>query len=159
MIWFMIFMLLFSPTFPIMASENIGVDAHDTGFRFTDLGWSNEEDDFYEYIPNEGVFKRGTRVYAFLEAAGFSNYFKDDMYHNDLAVDIYLKSSFGLRLFGQRNVIEFNDSAKTPIEDIWFYLYVDIPWWAPRAKYIAEVVIRDKVSGKELKHQEKLTIK
>ncbi len=166
----MILMLLFTSALPVSANNHVETDVAweaqqtsedilETGFRFTDLGWSDDENDFFEYVPNQGVFKRGTRAYAYLEVAGFTNYCEDGKYYIDLAVDVYLKSSFGLRLFVQRNVIEFKDSAKEVIEDFCFYLYVDIPWWAPRAQYIAEVVIRDLVNGEELKHEEKLTVR
>ncbi|NMB38157.1 MAG: hypothetical protein GX994_01090 [Firmicutes bacterium] len=170
MIYLMILMLLFSSALPVSAdiqvnqdvsleSQQISEDVPETGLRFTDLCWSDDQDNFFEYVPNQGVFKRGTRAYAYLEVAGFTNYYEDDKYHIDLTVDIYLKSSFGLRLFAQRNVIEFKDTAEEFIEEISFYLYVDIPRWAPRAQYTAEIVIRDLVNGEELNHEEKLTVR
>lgn len=161
MIFVMILVLIFTPLVTpntMLAADETSIDQEETGFRFTDLGWSEDEDDFFEYKPNEGVFKRGTKVYGFMEVAGFANSFRDDKYHIDLTVDVYLKTTFGLRLFGQKDVINFDNSSKKPIDEIWFYLWVDIPWWAPRTSYIAEVVVRDQISNEDLSHEEKITV-
>ncbi|HHX02065.1 MAG TPA: hypothetical protein GX739_05260 [Firmicutes bacterium] len=133
--------------------------AEEAGFRFSDMGWSKEEDNFFEYVPNQGVFERGKRVYGFMEVTGFENYYTNEIYHIDLTVDVYLKTGFGLRLFGQRDVIEFDDTAKEPIEDIWFYLWVDIPWWAPPGSYIAEVVVRDRIGNQKIVHSERIRVR
>jgi len=133
--------------------------AAETGFRFSDMGWSREEDNFFEYVPNEGVFERGKRVYGFMEVTEFANEYADGVYRIDLTVDVYLKTTFGLRLFGQRDVIEFDDHDTEPIETIWFYLWVDIPWWAPRGTYIAEVVVRDRIGNQNIVHSERIRVR
>lgn len=152
----LVFLILFVPIGVTFAEDSAG---EQSGLRFSDMGWSDEEDDYFEYEPNQGVFKRGSRVYAFMEVSGFTSDYQDGYYTIDLTVDVYLKTTFGLRLFGQRDVIEFDDRTKEPLECVWFYLYVDIPWWAPPASYIAEVVVRDRLSGVEVVHQEKLTVR
>lgn len=164
MILILIGMLLSSLIFaPVSAAAvelaETALEEIETGLRFSDMGWSSDEDDFFEYVPNEGVFERGTRVWAFLEVTGFESYFEDGYYYNDLAVDVYLKTGFGLRLFRQLDVIEFNDPSDQPEEYIWFYLWVDIPWWAPPGTYIAEVVVRDRMSSQEVIHAEKLRVR
>ena len=146
---------------PVSASAAAPVEVQGPadGLRFSDLGWSKDENDFFEYVPNEGVFERGTRVWGFMEVTGFESYFADGLYYNDLTVDVFLKTGFGLRLFGKRDVIEFNDGTDEPQEYIWFFLWVDIPWWAPPGTYIAEVVVRDRVGEQEVVHADKLRVR
>lgn len=155
MAFILLFLLFFNFAAPVTAEEVIT----ESGFRFTELGWSDDPDaDYLEYEPNQGVFKKGTRAYAYFEVAGFSTLPQDEKYLTHLAVDVHLKTSGGFRLFTQRDVVDFDSLDWQPRESVWFYLYVDIPWFAPRATYIAEVVVRDLISGKEIRHQEKLTV-
>ncbi|HKM17670.1 MAG TPA: hypothetical protein VJ064_05570 [Limnochordia bacterium] len=133
-------------------------EEEEAGFRFTDMGWSKEEDNFYEYIPNEGVFERGNTVYGFMEVTGFENRYADGMYHIDLTVDVYLRTSFGLRLWVERDVIEFDDTDTELIDTVWFYLWVKIPWYAPRGTYIAEVVVRDRIANQQIIHRERIRV-
>lgn len=70
MILILIGMLLSSLIFaPVSAAAvelaETALEEIETGLRFSDMGWSSDEDDFFEYVPNEGVFERGTRVWAF----------------------------------------------------------------------------------------------
>lgn len=155
MAWVLAFILLFNLAAPVSANGVV----NETGFRFTQLGWSEDpDDDYLEYVPNQGVFSKGTRVYAYFEVEGFSTTLQNDKYSTDLAVDVYLRSSGGIRLFSQKDVVELSTQDNKPRDSVWFYLYVDIPWFAPRATYVAEVVVRDLSSGEEIRHQEKLTV-
>jgi hypothetical protein len=159
-----LFALLVSLALTPAAAAGLPLDpaqdqAQETGFCFSDMGWSREEDNFYEYVPNEGVFERGKRAYGFMEVSGFENSYADGKYHIDLTVDVYLRTSFGLRLWVERDVIEFDDTDSEPIETVWFYLWVDIPWYAPRGTYIAEVVVRDRISGQQISHKERIRVK
>lgn len=154
-----VIILLFNFSAPVLATAAPDItQVNDTSFRFTDLGWSSDPDDYFEYVPDEGRFKRGTTAYGYMEVGGFENYYDGESYYIDLTVDVYLKSSFGLRLFAQYDVIEFQDSYRQPQETVWFYIYVDIPRWAPRATYVAEVVVRDRLSEIDLVHEERLTV-
>ncbi len=165
MVLIIVMTLFFSLSVPSLAAVEPLYDLNETQniiaenpLRFSDMGWSHDEDDFFEYVPNEGVFKRGTRVYAYMEVVGFTSQMVDEYNKIDLSVDVYLKTSFGLRLFRQLDVIEFDDMTKEPQDRIWFYLYVDIPWWAPRGTYIAEVVVRDRLDNLQASHEEKLIV-
>ena len=78
----------------------------------------------------------------------------------DLRVDIALRSGWGVKLFSQEDLVEYTlpQEAFPPPETVWFYIWVDIPWWAPRATYRAEVTVRDLVSGEAVSLEREITV-
>ncbi len=123
-----------------------------TEMYFTTAEWAYDVRGQDDYDPNPtGVFARGERGYAYLELEGFEVGEDDGLYVIQLAVDVVLRTKGGLRLFTQKNLVEY-DLAYTdsPPDNLWFYIWVDIPRWAPRATYLAEVVVRDLISEETL---------
>lgn len=118
------------------------------GMRFTVAQWAYEvrgEDD-YDLNP-EGTFARGERGYAYLEIADFG-VAQDDtpFFFLQLDVDVALETKNGLRLFSQEDVLELKEWYVEPPETTWFYIYVDIPWWAPRGVYRTLITVRDGIT-------------
>lgn len=152
--------LLFNPMIALASGNDDTVTAtlNDSGFHFSDLAWSESLDTWEDYRPNEAVFSRGTRAYAYIEVTGFTNEEIGGEYQHDLTVDIYLRTGIGIRLFNQKNVIEFEEVTSFFQESVSFYIWVDIPWWAPSAAYYAEVIVHDRINETEIRHEEKLTI-
>lgn len=146
-IFVLIVMLVICPILPqaVYAEE-------EKGMHFTTAEWAYDVRGRADYDPNPaGVFARGERGYAYLELEGFEVGEDDGLYVVNLAVDVVLRTKGGLRLFTQKNLVEY-DLAYTdsPPKNLWFYIWVDIPRWAPRAVYLAEVVVRDLISHETL---------
>ncbi len=132
----------------------------ETGMQFIQIGWANEVLGYNDYVLNEdGVFRRGERAYAYLEVEGYATSQEGEYTVTDIAVDVALRASFGLRLFYQQDLIDYRQLHQTAPDTLWFYIWVDIPTLAPSATYIAEVIIRDRISGEILKHQERVVVR
>lgn len=113
--------------------------------------WAYEVRGDDDYDPNpEGRFKRGERGYAYLEVAGFDLGREDDFYFLRISVDVALETKNGFTLFSQKDVLELEEWYLEPPKNTWFYIYVNIPWWAPRGGYVAVITVRDLLAGTEL---------
>jgi hypothetical protein len=133
----------------------------ETGMAITVAEWAHDVRDEGDYDPNpSGVFPRGSRGYAYLEVEGFAVGGSGDENLVDLRVDIALRSGWGVKLFSQEDLVEYTlpQEAFPPPETVWFYIWVDIPWWAPRATYRAEVTVRDLVSGEAVSLEREITV-
>lgn len=115
--------------------------------HFTVAEWAHEVRGEGDYDPNPtGEFARGERGYAYLEIADFGIGQSDQLFFLQLNVDVALETKNGLRLFSQEDVLEMEEWYMEPPESTWFYIYVDIPWWAPRGTYRTRITIRDGVT-------------
>lgn len=113
-----------------------------------------------DYDPNpSGEFSRGERGYAYLEVAGFAIGEKDGFYFLQLDVDVALETINGWRLFSETDVWELEEWYLEPPDSTWFYIYVDIPWWAPRGTYRTLITVRDGISGLALKEIREIMVK
>lgn len=125
-----------------------GIAAEEGTFRFLELGWAHEISGYGDYLANyDGVVHRGERAYAYFEVADFAVRDTEDGFLTDIKVDVMLRSSSGLPLFKQSNLVEYTEYATAYVDTLWFYIWIDIPSWAPRGTYQAEVIVRDEVSG------------
>lgn len=121
--------------------------------------WAHEVRDEGDYEPNPtGAFPRGERAYAYFEVVGFGLSEQDGFFQALLNVDVGLKSKGGLRLFSRKDVLELESWYIEPPETLWFYIYVDIPWWAPRGEYLAEITVRDLVDDEKLLEERKIQV-
>ncbi len=128
--------------------------------EFIKIGWANEINGYDDYEPNESSeFSHGQRAYAYMEVTGYRVEATDGKYLTDLAVDVVLRGSFGIRLFSHTDLIDYRELHSLPPATLWFYIWVDIPRFAPRTTYQAEVIIRDRISGQKLQHQESIRIR
>lgn len=129
---------------PNMVLAQVEQEPH---LEFVVAQWAHEVRDEGDYDPNlEGAFPRGQRAYAYLEVVGFSLGEVDGLFYLDLAVDVVLRSKGGVKLFAHPDLLEFESWFEAPPEVVWFYVYVDIPWWAPRGVYRTEVIVRDRLN-------------
>ncbi len=132
---------------------------HD-GFSFTTIDWADDVLGYQDYIPNpEGVFSRSSRAYAYMEISGFAYDTTEAGYASHLTVSVSLHSASGRRLFRQNDLVDYDAVDKTPPDTIWFYIWVDIPWWTPHGDYTASVLVRDMIGEQEIQHDERLTIR
>lgn len=117
--------------------------------QFVKAEWAYEVRGEGDYDPNpSGVFSRNSRAYAYLEVEGFTVGDGGTDPLVDLRVDVVLRSNSGLKLYSQENLVEYTlNSLAAPPSRVWFYIWVDVPWWAPRTTYEAEVIVRDLVGG------------
>lgn len=128
--------------------------------HFTVAEWAYEvrgEDD-YDLNPT-GEFARGERGYAYLEVADFGIGERDQLFFLQLDVDVALETKNGLRLFSEKDVLELEEYYLEPPESTWFYIYVDIPWWAPRGSYVTVITVRDGVAELSLEEKREITVR
>lgn len=137
-----------------------GESSINDALQFVVAEWAYEVRGEADYDPNpSGVFQRGSRAYAYLEVEGFAVGTEAGEPVVDLRVDVALRSRGGLKLFYQAGLVEFTLTQPAfPPERVWFYIWVDIPWWAPRATYRAEVTVRDLVAQKDVSLEREITV-
>lgn len=113
-----------------------------------------------DYDPNPtGVFSRSSRAYAYLEVNGFAVGESSEEPLVDLRVDVVLRSNKGLKLYSKDNLVEYTLARPAAVPDkVWFYIWVDVPWWAPRTTYRAEVIIRDLIGEVEMVTEREIVI-
>ncbi len=110
--------------------------------------WAYEVRDQGDYDPNPtGRFPKGQMTYAYLELAGFTTAAHGDLYSYHVAVDVGLKTTWGFPLFKQADIIEFDETSPNPPETLWFYIWVNVPRWAPRGTYVTVITVRDELGG------------
>lgn len=148
-----IFLSLLCPN-PAWAS-----DEETTALRLARGEWAYEVRGADDYDVNpEGRFPRGERGYAYLVVEGFELGREDSYYFLRINVDVALETQGGFRLFFQRDVLELEEWYLEPPPDTWFYIYVDIPWWAPKGDYVAVITVRDMLAGTELEEKQEVTV-
>lgn len=148
-----VFLLLFT------VLTNTGVVQATDSFHFVNVGWAYEVRGYKDYDLNtDGTFPRGSRAYAYLEVEGFSSTEHDDGYLSDLAVDVSLRTRQGILLFRQTDLVDYHAIDRHPPSTLWFYIWVDIPRWAPRATYIAEVTVRDRVGDSAITKAQEIQV-
>ena len=126
---------------------------------FSVAEWACEVRGEDNYDPNPaGEFKRGERGYAYMVVEGFGTDKEDDFFVLRLDVDVALKNAKGIRLFSQKDVLNLEEWYLEPPLATWFYIYVDIPWWAPKGNYKAIVTVRDAVANTVLEEVKEITI-
>ncbi len=114
---------------------------------FTLAEWAFEVRGEGDYDPNpSGEFRRGERGYAYLEMRGFGIRERSDFFFSTLNVDVALETKNGFRLFSQKDVLELEELHVEQPVSTWFYIYVDIPWWAPKGVYKTLITVRDAIS-------------
>lgn len=127
--------------------------------HFAVADWAYEVRDEGDYDPNpEGRFRRGERGYAYVEVAGFSLVEVDGLSVLKLAVDVALQTKRGFTLFSQQDVLELEEWYIEPPETTWFYIWVDIPWWAPRGVYRTLLTVRDLLGDDVLQEVREITV-
>ncbi len=128
--------------------------------HFTVAEWAYEVWGEGDYDPNPtGEFARGERGYAYLEIADFGIGERDQLFFLQLDVDVALETKNGLRLFYEKDVLELEEYYLEPPESTWFYIYVDIPWWAPRGSYVTVITVRDGVAELSLEEKREITVR
>lgn len=127
--------------------------------HFTVAEWAYEVRGEDDYDPNpEGKFARGERGYAYLEVADFAVAQEGAFFFLDLAVDVALESQRGIRLFSQKDVLELEEWYIEPPLSTWFYIYVDIPWWAPSGTYRTLITVRDRITDLRLEEVREIVV-
>lgn len=131
----------------------------DDALRLTVADWAYEVRDQGDYDFNSTAsFPKGERAYAYFELAGFAAKEENDLFSTDVRVDVALKTHKGLKLFSQKNVLIMDSLYEYRPDMLWFYIYVDVPWWAGRGEYTTELVIRDELSEEVLVASQDITI-
>ena len=129
------------------------------GMHFTVAEWAYEVRGEDDYDPNpEGTFARGERGYAYLEIADFGVAEEDTFFYLQLNIDVALETTGGLRLFTQKDVLELEEWYLEPPLTTWFYIYVDIPWWAPRGIYRTLITVRDGITDQRLEEVREIVV-
>mgnify|MGYP006980732452 CR=1 FL=1 len=127
--------------------------------RFTVADWAYEVRDEGDYDSNpSGIFSRGERGYAYLEIEGFGVGQKENLFYLLLNVDVALETRNGLRLFSQKDVLELEEWYFEEPGSTWFYIWVDIPWWAPKGVYRTLITVRDGVTGASLEEVREISV-
>ncbi len=127
--------------------------------HFTTAQWAYEVRDENDYDPNPGgAFPKGQRAYAYLELAGFSllNVDGGSAYH--VLVDVGLQTTWGLGLFKQAGLLEFDSFSFDPPDTLWFYIWVDVPRFAPCGTYVTVITVRDEIGGHVLEERREIKI-
>lgn len=127
--------------------------------HFAVAEWAYEVWGEGDYDPNpEGRFLRGERGYAYLEVSGFSLGEENGLHFLKLAVDVALQTKGGFTLFSQKDVLELEEWYLEPPETTWFYIWVDIPKWAPRGVYRTRLTVRDLLSEEVLQEVREIAV-
>lgn len=127
--------------------------------RFTVAQWAHDVRDQGDYNPNpSGAFPKGQRGYAYLEVAGFQLAQEDGWFLLRLNVDVALQTKGGIPLFAQKNVLELEEWYIEPPESTWFYIWVDIPSWAPKGLYRTIITVKDLVGEVSLEEKQEIRI-
>ena len=127
--------------------------------RFTVADWAYEVRDEGDYDPNpSGIFSRGERGYAYLEIEGFGVGQRENLFYLLLNVDVALETRNGLRLFSQKDVLELEEWYFEEPRSTWFYIWVDIPWWAPKGVYRTLITVRDGVAETSLEEVREICV-
>lgn len=136
--------------------------AHEVGpgdLHFVTAEWAYEVRDEDDYDPNPaGTFPKGELAYAYLELAGFSLARHNGMHAYHVIVDVGLQTTWGLTLFKQTDLLEFDSFSCDPPDTLWFYIWVDIPRWAPSGTYVTVITVRDEIGGHVLEEKRKIEI-
>ena len=149
-----IFLGLACPNFAL--AESVEADA----MHFPVAEWAYEVRGEGDYDPNlSGEFSRGERGYAYLEMAGFGVGQEGKFFFLDLTVDVALETTGGLRLFTQKDVLELEEWYLDPPATTWFYIWVDIPWWAPGGTYKTVITVHDGVTGLSLEESREIVVR
>lgn len=147
-------LLVFSCFSPLAAQS-----ASPQGLHFSTAQWAYDVRDRDDYDLNtDDAFPRGQRAYAYLELVGFEMLEQDGYYLLQLGIDVALKTTWGLTLFNQPDLLEFDSFYLRPPDDLWFYIWVDIPRWAPPSTYITLITVRDLISGQTLEEAREIRI-
>lgn len=137
-----------------LAQEQEALSLH-----FSVAEWAYEVRDAGDYDPNlSGQFRRGERGYAYLEIEGFGVGQKDGFFYLQLDVDVALETKSKLRLFSQKDVLALEEWYFEPPASTWFYIFVDIPWWAPKGIYRTVITVRDAVSETTLEEVREIMV-
>src|SRR5690554_1526024 len=140
---------------PALAEE-----AQAEAMHFIAAEWAYEVRGEGDFDPNStGEFSRGERGYAYLEVADFGVGREGQLFYLDLAVDVALETTGGLRLFTQKDVLELEEWYFEPPITTWFYIWVDIPWWAPRGTYRTVITVRDGITGLALEESREIRVR
>lgn len=127
--------------------------------RLVQAEWAYEVRGEDDYDPNpEGRFPRGERGYAYLVVEGFTVDREDDYYFLHIKADVAAETKRGFRLFSQKDVLDLEEWYLEPPDSTWFYIWVDIPWWAPKGTYVAVITVRDMLSGAELEEKREVVV-
>ncbi|MDD3781352.1 MAG: hypothetical protein PHG88_01460 [Limnochordia bacterium] len=130
-----------------------------SSLRLVQGEWAHEVRGMDDYDPNpEGRFKRGERGYAYIVVEGFDVGQDGEYYFLHLSVDVALETKGGIRLFSRRDIYDLEEWYLEPPGDTWFYIYVDIPWWAPRGTYVAVITIHDLLAGTALEERREVAV-
>ena len=130
------------------------------GMYFTAAEWATEVRGENDYDPNpSGEFTRGERGYAYLEIADFGVATEGDFFFLRLNVDVALETKHGLRLFFEQDVLELEEWYIEPPATTWFYIYVDVPWWAPRGVYRTLITVRDGLTDLSLQEVREIVVR
>ncbi len=160
--WYLLcFVLLASPAIGAEEEEVDQLEEKETGLRFIEVQWANEVHGYQDYEPNpKGLFQRGERAYVYMEVAGFESRYDEEKeaYHTDVTIDVRLRSRIGIPLFSENNMVDYVHWDSFQPNSLWFYIWVDIPGWAPRSTYQAEVTVRDRVGETEFKKARALDV-
>lgn len=127
--------------------------------HFTVANWAYEvrgQDD-YDFNTT-GTFPKGERGYAYLEVAGFELATEEGWFVLRLNVDVALQTQKGFSLFSKENVLELEEWYLEPPESTWFYIWVDVPWWAPRGVYRTLITVRDLVNEESIQETREIKI-
>lgn len=147
-------LLVFSSLNPVHAQR-----AEPGEMYFAVAEWAYEVWDEDDYDLNQtGAFPKGERAYAYLELAGFSTVQSNGAYAYHVSVDVGLETTWGLGLFKQADLVEFDSLALDPPSTLWFYIWVDIPRWAPSGTYVTVITVLDQISGHILQEKRKIRI-
>jgi len=137
----------------------LAIETEAPTMHFTVAEWAYDVRGEGDYDPNPTAeFPKGQRGYAYLEVAGFGVGEEELFYFLKLNVDVALETTHGFRLFSQKDLLELEEWYLEPPEHTWFYIYVDIPWWAPRGTYVTVITVRDGVTGRELEEKREIVV-
>ena len=159
--WIAILLLVWFGGASASLPDGENVEEQEMGLRFLELAWADEIYSYAHYEPNvDGVFQRGTRAYVYMEIAGFESRFGEEekQFLTDVTIDVELYSRIGLRLFRESEIVSYTYWDASEPESLWFYIWVDIPAWAPRSTYTASVTIRDRIGDEVLVEEETLLV-
>ena len=158
MVLFLVLSLLLSPCLvqPVWAEQ-----AGPTELFFKVALWADEVRDRGDFDLNpDGVFQKGQRAYAYLELEGFGLEETPQGYlRPKVHIDVGLRTRWGLRLFYEEDLLEFDSLYLEAPSDFWFYIWVDIPWWAPRGVYRTEITVRDEVKNEILLESREIEVR
>jgi len=104
---------------------------------------------FGAYNPREtNVYKSGETMLAYAEPIGYGWRKSGDIWHIDMVGDLVIRSADGAELFRKDDFGAFAIASRARNREFMLNLTVTLSGVSP-GNYVAETVLRDKVSGKE----------